>query len=140
MVRVLLATIRSLGNHPCPRCEIEKSHISALGTEEDLEQRDNLRVDSESRRKRIASARKDIFVKGVGVTGKKVEDRLKDRSEVPVHVRCILPHISQPKFLTFCRMHSRRDCSHLDLIFSQCSSPTFCMSSNLESGRVLSCT
>jgi hypothetical protein len=88
MFRVLLATIRYLGQCPCPRCEIKKPDISSLGTNIDRQRRDHERVDTQSRKNRINAARRAIFRQGTSVASTRVEDILKERSEVPVEV-CI---------------------------------------------------
>src|SRR4051812_22482027 len=51
--RVDLASIKYFGNCPCPRCLIEKSQISQIGTKLDAKRRENYRLDSESRQEAI---------------------------------------------------------------------------------------
>jgi hypothetical protein len=90
LTRVLLATIRNLGRCPCPRCEIQKVHVGGLGTNVDRQRRDHERTDTPSRIARIDAARKAIFEKGAGVSSTRVENILKERSEVPTHVSEII--------------------------------------------------
>lgn len=90
LIRALLATIRNLGRCPCPRCEIQKVHVGGLGTTVDQQRRNHERTDTLSRIGRIDLARKFIFEKGAGVTSTRVENILKERSEVPTHVSEII--------------------------------------------------
>ena len=86
--RVLLATIKYLARHCCPRCEIRKQQIAALGTTADEQRRKHKRVDDQSRSIRVEAARTAIFQMGSGIKGKAVEDIMSQKSEVPTHV-CI---------------------------------------------------
>ncbi|KAG9031058.1 hypothetical protein FS837_003120, partial [Tulasnella sp. UAMH 9824] len=81
---VLLATIRNLGNCPCPRCLIEKQDIAKLGTIHDTARRtSNARKDDEARQGRVSAARGLILESGNTVDSVAVERILKIRSEVP---------------------------------------------------------
>ncbi|KAF7293522.1 hypothetical protein MIND_01130500 [Mycena indigotica] len=82
--KVLLATIRSLGGRPCPRCFIEKSQISETGTVYDMKRREVLRVDDHHRRQTIEDARRAIFDNGFAVGGPSIDNMLKSNSWVPV--------------------------------------------------------
>ncbi|KAF7307323.1 hypothetical protein MIND_00526300 [Mycena indigotica] len=82
--KVLLATIRSLGGHPCPRCFIAKSQISETGTVNDMKRRQVLWVDDHHRREIIEDARKAIFDNGFAVAGSSIDNMLKPNSWVPV--------------------------------------------------------
>ena len=85
--RVLIATIRNLGNCPCPRCLIPKFHVHLLATESDLLQRGlSSRSDTAHRREKIMSARKLIYEKHYAVDAAQVEALLKDESLVPTMV------------------------------------------------------
>jgi hypothetical protein len=86
VIRVLLATIRNLGQCLCPRCEIQKVHVSGLRTTVDQQCRDHERTDTPLRIAWIDAACKVIFDKGAGITSTRVENILKERSEVPTHV------------------------------------------------------
>jgi hypothetical protein len=86
LIRVLLATIQNLGQYLCPPCEIQKVHVSGLGTTVDRQRQDHERTVTLLRIARIDAACKVIFKKGAGVTSTRVENILKERSEVPTHV------------------------------------------------------
>ncbi|KAI0703342.1 hypothetical protein C8T65DRAFT_258430 [Cerioporus squamosus] len=82
--KVLLATIRDMGNCPCPRCLVRKQDINAVGTPQDMETRvNNARHDDEERRQKVAAARNLIYEKGRGVGSKPVDELLKAQSLVP---------------------------------------------------------
>jgi hypothetical protein len=87
--RALLATIRSLGNLPCPRCLIENTKISAMGTLNDMKQRlQNLRLHGTDARwpEKVDMVRKFIFEKGYAVNSRAVERVLAETSLVPTRV------------------------------------------------------
>ncbi|KJA25469.1 hypothetical protein HYPSUDRAFT_94104, partial [Hypholoma sublateritium FD-334 SS-4] len=82
--KILFSTIRNLGNCPCPRCLISKSHAHELGTKRDKKQRINhARVDDLHYRVKISSARDIIYTSKRSVSSKAVEDFLKTQSLVP---------------------------------------------------------
>lgn len=87
-IRVLLATIRNLGDCPCPRCYVRKHQIRKLGTVQDIDLRKTkARVDDEARRGRVTLARDFIYGDHRStVNGNAVENVLKERSEVPTLV------------------------------------------------------
>lgn len=92
--RALLATIRNLGDFPCPRCLTPLSLAHMFGTSDDKEKRINeARVDNKVRRDKISRARKLIYGKlgaakkaNFGVTSAAVERILKGQSLVPTDV------------------------------------------------------
>jgi hypothetical protein len=85
--RVILATIRQLGNYPCPRCLIPMTRVQDMGTKRDMRQRKTLaRVDDQARRRKIESARNIIYKKNYAVDSNPVEALLKDQSLVPTFV------------------------------------------------------
>ena len=86
LIRALLATIRNLGRCPCPQCEIQKVHVGGLGTTVDWQRRNHEQTDTLSWIGRIDLACKFIFEKGASVMSTRVENILKERSEVPTHV------------------------------------------------------
>ena len=65
-------------------------HVGGLGTTVDRQRRNHERTDTLSRIGRIDLARKFIFEKGAGVMSTRVENILKERSEVPTHVSEII--------------------------------------------------
>jgi len=83
--RVLIACIKYFSRCPCPRCLIQKAQIPETGTKKDYQRRGYKRRDDEILRRSIARARKWIFVRGVGVTGKSISDVMKN-SELPNQV------------------------------------------------------
>ncbi|KAF9555163.1 hypothetical protein CPC08DRAFT_766126 [Agrocybe pediades] len=89
--KVLLACIKYLSKHPCPRCTTEKSDIAALGTKLDMRQREQLhREDDKHRREIIELARKLVYTHGhsPGSTSDSMLNLLDPKSLVPT--RCIL--------------------------------------------------
>ena len=89
MSRVLLSSIRSLGNLPCPRCLVEKIKICAMGAVHDMKQRLECRrlVGSDSRwREKVEMTREFIFKKGYAVNSQAVEHVLAATSLVPTRV------------------------------------------------------
>lgn len=93
-IRVVLASIRNLGDCPCPRCLTPIQLAHKFGTPEDKEKRrQDARVDDKKRQKNISNARKLIYGKlGVkknsnyGVNSTAVEKLLKKESLVPTEV------------------------------------------------------
>ncbi|KAJ7119214.1 hypothetical protein C8R43DRAFT_901112, partial [Mycena crocata] len=81
--KVLLATIKYFGGCPCPRCFVEKSQISEMGTKADMRRRKNIRKDTPWYRQLINTARRWIFEKGFLVAGEAVNRILKKQSWVP---------------------------------------------------------
>ncbi|KAF7293417.1 hypothetical protein MIND_01118900 [Mycena indigotica] len=92
--KVLLATIRSLGGHPCPRCFVAKAQIAETGTVNDMKRRQVLRVDDHARRQTIEDARRAIFRSGLPVIKGSIDKMLKDKSWVPVRVISFLSVLS----------------------------------------------
>ncbi|CDO76810.1 hypothetical protein BN946_scf185033.g7 [Trametes cinnabarina] len=82
--KVLLATIRDMGNCPCPRCLVPKDRICEIGTPQDKVARERkARVDDASRKAIVQQARGFIMSKGLGVNSTAVEAILKPQSLVP---------------------------------------------------------
>jgi hypothetical protein len=65
--RVLLATIKSLGRCPCPRCHIKNDQIGDLGMVNDMKRRTNVCEDNSERREKVEKACQGIFKKGYSV-------------------------------------------------------------------------
>ncbi|EFI26951.1 ubiquitin and ribosomal protein S27a [Coprinopsis cinerea okayama7 len=83
--KALIATIRSLGTYPCPRCLVPKSDMNQAGTGEDKSLRsENPRVDTAERREKVKAAREKIFDQGYAVNSRVVDEELKSNSMVPV--------------------------------------------------------
>lgn len=89
--RILLASIKFLGQCPCPRCLVKKVDIPKMGTKPDLRRRDrSQRIDDNSRRHNVAKARSLIFEKGAPVSGTWVNGLLNDESLVPTRVSTLI--------------------------------------------------
>ena len=86
LIRVLLATVRFLGNRPCPRCFIHISQIKDIGSHVDDQRRAHIRVDTDRRQDRVNMSRKWIFEKGRGVNS--LNDLLQDDCYIPTRVSC----------------------------------------------------
>ncbi|KAJ2933285.1 hypothetical protein H1R20_g3796, partial [Candolleomyces eurysporus] len=83
--KVLIATIRGLGDCPCPRCLVSKDNLDQLGTEADFQTREGqARRDDNARRELVQSALSKIFHEGISLSGKAVDDLLKPQSLQPV--------------------------------------------------------
>lgn len=94
MFRALLASIRNLGDCPCPRCLTPLTLAHEFGTPQDKLRRVNEpRIDDKHRQKKVSGARKLIYGKlGVkknanyAVNSAAVERLLKEQSLVPTDV------------------------------------------------------
>ncbi|KAJ2929664.1 hypothetical protein H1R20_g7412, partial [Candolleomyces eurysporus] len=83
--KVLIATIRSNGGCPCPRCLITKDKLDQLGTEADRTFCENYaRRDDASRQSTVEEARIKVFNDGAAISGTHVERLLKPESLQPV--------------------------------------------------------
>ena len=83
----MVATIKDLGLHPCPRCLVSIDKIHALGREDDRKRREEShRQDDAERRKKVDDARKSLYDEGYAISGKYVDGLLKDESMVPTKV------------------------------------------------------
>lgn len=94
--RAALATIRNLGDCPCPRCLIPITLAHNFGTPEDRHYRiHKARIDDRDRQTKVSKARKLIYGKtggkkntNFGVGSAAVERLLKDQSLIPTDVSC----------------------------------------------------
>ena len=85
--RILVTCIKFLGVCLCPRCLAKKVAVENMGTPANMEiRRLQIRVDDQSRKDKIAKARKLIFRDGVSVNGVRVQSVLADESLVAVNV------------------------------------------------------
>ena len=92
---MLIATLRDMGNCPCPSCKIAKEDIPNLRTPADVAVRvEKARHDDVARREKVSEARKLIYEGGYVVNSKKVDDLLKPESLVPTEVRTNLTLLS----------------------------------------------
>lgn len=85
--RALLASIRTLGGCPCPRCLIPLSRAHHTGLPEDAEERTSLaRIDDKKQRRTVTKAHKLIYKENYSVTSAETERLLKPNSLVPIAV------------------------------------------------------
>lgn len=118
--RVVMASIRNMGNCPCPRCKIRLSDAMMVGTASDRQVRqENKRFDDTKRQEAVDAARKAIFQQNLAVDSAFVERQLKDDSLVPSFVshRCWSKQLLI-EFLS--RMPFPTAYPNLDLIYFQC--------------------
>jgi|ERR1700722_329144 len=86
LYRVILASIKQLGQCPCPRCFIKKDQIPGLGTQVDQQRRNKIRQDSRTLQTKVEMVREWIFKQGRSLVSKAVERVLGVMSVVPVRV------------------------------------------------------
>jgi hypothetical protein len=85
--RILLTSIKFLGQRPCPRCLVKKTDIYMMGMVLDVRRRVvQERTDSLRQRQRVEEARKLIFELGAPVDGSRVKAILNEESYVPIRV------------------------------------------------------
>jgi hypothetical protein len=88
--RVIIASIRDKGHCLCPRCLIPKSRVQNLGTAQDMKQRKSLvRLDDETKRHNIKTARDLIYQKNYAVNSEAVKAILQKQSLVPTAVSAV---------------------------------------------------
>ncbi|KAJ7195888.1 hypothetical protein GGX14DRAFT_674069 [Mycena pura] len=81
---VLIAAIKNLAKHLCPRCNIEKRHVSEMGSKRDMKRREKLeRGDNQERISLIQMVRNWVFKKGYSLTHNAVMARLAFGSLTP---------------------------------------------------------
>ncbi len=82
--RILLSSIKHLGNCLCPRCLIVKDKVRDLGTKQDMKRRQTeARVDTEHRQNDVKMAHNWIYSQGYPVDGKAINDLLGAKSLTP---------------------------------------------------------
>lgn len=85
--RTLIATIKDLGAHPCPRCLVSTDQISAIGRDDDRKCRhESRRRDNAERQNNVDAARRILYEEGYAITGDHVDGLLKEYSRVPTKV------------------------------------------------------
>lgn len=85
--RALFASIRNLGDCPCPRCLVRLENVHQLGMKSDRKHRKTkARIDGPDRRDLIDSARDIIYDMARPVNADRVENLLKNKSYVPTNV------------------------------------------------------
>ena len=135
--RMLMTCLKYLSTCPCPRCLLLKSQIPRIGSKSDTKDRLKLvRVDSESRRKAVDSARKLLFEKGVNITSTRIKGILDGESLTATRVcfKFLVTSFS----LIFCRMPFLSDYSVTVSIFIRCSLLISSTSLNLVFGKLFS--
>ena len=83
--RIVLATIKFLGDCLCPLCTCVKKEVRGLGTKADERRRSVIRVDSEERQNMVEKAREWIFQQGRAVTSEAIDNYL-GFSMIPIRV------------------------------------------------------
>ncbi|KJA13356.1 hypothetical protein HYPSUDRAFT_115550, partial [Hypholoma sublateritium FD-334 SS-4] len=82
--KILLSSIRNMGNCPCPRCLIPKHRTHQLATRQDQRQRKSLaRVDNLQYRVKTSSAHEIIYQKNCSVDSVAIQRLLKPESLTP---------------------------------------------------------
>ena len=83
--RIILSTIKFLGDCLCPLCTCVKGKVRDLGTKADEFRRSAIRVDSEKRQNMVEKAREWIFQHGRAVTSEAIDNYL-GFSMIPIRV------------------------------------------------------
>jgi len=100
--RVLLATLKFLGNCPCVRCLIEKAQIIQMGSKLDLHRRcRKRRIDSSPQQISVRDARRQIFQFGRPVNSDIIDNIVGIHSGVPITVRCLYCSMYLSDYLLF---------------------------------------
>lgn len=85
--RVLLSTIKSNAEHPCPRCLVNKSDTIKMGMHLDMRNRQtNKHVDDHLRQITVENARRIVFEQGVPIGSDRIKRVLGRFSGVPTRV------------------------------------------------------
>jgi hypothetical protein len=83
--RILIATIKNLGQCPCPRCHTSLTSVPLLGKDVDTQNRAETREPTKRFFREVEKARKSIF-EGYKVSGTRVDRLLGGLSRVPTNV------------------------------------------------------
>jgi hypothetical protein len=95
--RVLLSTIKSNAEHPCPRCLVKKVDTIKMGTRSDMRKRHvNIRIDDHIRRTTVDRARRLVFEQGIPLSSTRLKKVLGNFSGVPTHGSPYVSWISWP--------------------------------------------
>ncbi|KAG8755030.1 hypothetical protein FRC12_011020 [Ceratobasidium sp. 428] len=81
--KVLIATMKDFGTHPCLRCLITKPALSQLGLPNDMNTRRTFRKDDLVQKSKVLEARRLIYHDGYVVNSTLVENILSNTSSVP---------------------------------------------------------
>ncbi|KAG8696869.1 hypothetical protein FRC08_006873 [Ceratobasidium sp. 394] len=96
--KVLIATIKDFGTHPCPRCLIIKPELSQLGLAKDMNICKDFRRDGDEQRSKVLDARRLAYHDGYVVNSSYVEKILSSMSGVPTLNAFSTRLISNPAF------------------------------------------
>ena len=88
--RILILGIRNNGGRPCHRCLIKESELGNLGAPNDTERRDALRCEVEQAQ--LVRKAQRFIASGEAVTGKQVEEVMREHSLIPIAVGIIALH------------------------------------------------
>ncbi|KAJ2932983.1 hypothetical protein H1R20_g4136, partial [Candolleomyces eurysporus] len=84
LFRIMVASIKNIGNRPCTRCSIPLEEVSRLGMKGDRRNRERLaRFDDSDRRTRVEIARNAIYNANLSITHDEVSNQLDGLSLVP---------------------------------------------------------
>ncbi|EIW73878.1 hypothetical protein CONPUDRAFT_68212, partial [Coniophora puteana RWD-64-598 SS2] len=81
--KMILCTLKFLGQMPCPRCLTPKRYLGEMGTKLDMQRRIRHRIDSTQRQDLIQRARTRIFKKGYSIKSSRISSLLTSHSYVP---------------------------------------------------------
>lgn len=136
---MLLACIKYLSHCPCPRCLIVKTQIPAMGTKADERHRGQVRNDDDHLQRAISRARECIFMQGIGVTGKWVQQLVGEKSCMPIQV-CYSYYKAIRVLTSSSRVHFQHGYRSMASISIQCLLWISFMNLNLVCGRQFSRT
>lgn len=129
-----MASIRNLGDCPCPRCKIKLSKVHNFGMPMDrIQRRTQARTDDSARREKVEKAQGLIYQGGHIINSAEIERQLKSESLVPTGVSVMLLY-KPPSIHYLFRMHFRSGCHLLVLICFQCLLLTYYMNLRLACG------
>jgi hypothetical protein len=98
--RVILSTIKFLGDCLCPLCTCAKKKVRELGTKADETRRSTIRVDSEERQNMVERAWEWIFQQGRAVTSEAIDNYL-GLSMLPIRVIPFPEHLEENNLLIY---------------------------------------
>lgn len=130
-----MASIRNLGDCPCPRCKIKLSKVHNLGMPMDRTQRrTQARFDDDIRRQKISEAREHIYEEGYIVNSAEIERQLKPESLVPTAVCFTMLQFNTPPYTIYFRMPFQRGYHPTNSTCFRCLLLIYCTSLRLGSG------
>lgn len=134
--RVLLSTIKSNAEHPCPRCLVKKVDTIKMGMHADMINRHaNVRVDDHVRQITVKRARQLVFEQGISLNSKHLKNILGKFSGVPTIVSHTDSRTSNYIDMLLSRTPSHRSSVLLALSITPYSQSTYFTSSSLVYGK-----